>query len=115
MGTPPARPAAPSPLSSRGGTRTRVGAVALTSRQLVVNQRIAQAAMRRAAALEARLAGRRAPGPRACPRRGRVAPTLAQLRVNDRIARAALARTRALAARVPGVEPPRRRPAGAWS
>ena len=62
--------------------------------------------MRRAAALEARLAGRRAPAARACPRRGRVAPTLAQLRVNDRIARAALARTRALAARVPGVEPP---------
>jgi len=106
-GTPPPageRPA--TPLSSRGGTRTRAGAVGMTSRQLVVNQRIAQAAIRRVAALEARLAGRPAPAAPARARRGRVAPTLAQLRVNDRIARAALARVRALAARVPGAEPP---------
>jgi hypothetical protein len=100
----PARPA--TPLSARGGTRRRAGAVALTARQLVVNQRIAQAAIRRAAALQARLAGRPAPSAPARARRGRVAPTLAQLRVNDRIARAALARVRALAARVPGAEAP---------
>jgi hypothetical protein len=115
VGTPAAQPAPPnrpaSPLSSRGDSRAGAGAVALTSRQVMVNQRIAQAAIRRVAALEARLAGRSAPAGRACSKRGRVAPTLAQLRVNDRIARAALARTRALAARVHGVERPPAPPA----
>jgi hypothetical protein len=110
VGRPSTQPATPSrpatPLSSRGGTRARAGAVAMTPRQLVVNQRIAQAAIRRVAALEARLAGRPAPAAPARARGGRIALTLAQLRVNDRIARAALARVRALAARIPGAEAP---------
>jgi hypothetical protein len=115
IGTPAPEAATPTrpttPLSSRGGTRRRAGAVALTSRQLVVNQRIAQAAIRRVAALEARLAGRPAPAAPARARLVRVAPSLAQVRVNDRIARAALRRVRALAARIPGAEAPPAAPA----
>jgi len=88
------------------GPRRRARAVALTPRQLLINQRIAQAAIRRVAALEARLAGRPAPRAAARPRRARVALSLAQLRINHRIALTALRRVTALAARIEGTPVP---------
>jgi len=48
-------PARPRPLVVRGGGGGDPGAVRLDARQLLINQRIAQAALRRVAALEARL------------------------------------------------------------
>jgi xanthine/CO dehydrogenase XdhC/CoxF family maturation factor len=71
----------------------------LTAGQLLINQRIYQAAIRRASTLEARLD--RKPAPTFGSRKGgTVTFTVRQLRVNQRIAQAAVRRAIALVARV---------------
>jgi hypothetical protein len=88
--------------------------VALSVRQLRINQRIAQAALRRVRALEARVAGRRVPRrPRGAADRVRL--TRGQLIVNQRISQAALRRVAALEARLEGRRPPARAPQAAPS
>ena len=90
---PPARP------------RPRAAGLPLTVQQMFVNQRIAQAAIHRVAAIEARIEGRTPPPPPAVDR-SRVRLTLGQLRVNHRIGRVALARVRAVERRFRGHSAP---------
>lgn len=92
----------------RGAPR-RTDRVEFSVRQLRINQRIAQAALRRVRALEARLAGRPVPR-RLQGRAGVVRLTRAQLVVNQRISQAALRRVAVLEARLAGRRPPARRP-----
>jgi hypothetical protein len=87
--------------------------VYVTVAQLRIDQRIAQAALRRVRRLEAIVLGRPAPRfPRS--RGGRIALTAGQLRINQRVARAALRRVLVLEARLDGRPPPprARRPRG---
>jgi stage II sporulation protein D len=78
--------------------------VELSAGQLRINQRIAQAAVRRVNALEARLDGRASSRPaRSAP--GRVRLSAAQLRINQRISQAAVRRVNALEARLDGRAP----------
>ncbi|MDX6556881.1 MAG: hypothetical protein QOD86_3076 [Miltoncostaeaceae bacterium] len=97
------------PRPPRGNPRP--GRVKLSEGQLRINQRIAQAALRRARALEARLAGRPVPR-RPRSERGTVRLTRAQLAVNQRISQTALRRIARLEARIEGRTPPRRPEAG---
>lgn len=85
------------------------GTVELSARQLLVNQRIAQAAIRRVSALEAKLVG--APAPTAAGQPGRVTLSVRQLVINQRIARAAIHRVDVLAARIDGEPAPPAPPA----
>lgn len=86
------------------------GTVELSARQLLVNQRIAQAAIRRVSALEAELDGAPAPT-RAAGQPGRVTLSVRQLVINQRIARAAIHRVDVLAARIDGEPAPPAPPA----
>jgi hypothetical protein len=104
---PPATTTGPGPGAGPPRAHRGPGRVRLTEGQLRINQRIAQAALRRVRALEARLAGRPVPR-RPRPARGTVRLTRAQLAVNQRIAQAALRRIARLEARIEGRRPPRR-------
>ena len=79
----------------------------LTVAQLRINQRMSQAALRRARALEAVLDGRPAPPEAPAGKTSAVALTVRQLRINQRIAQAALRWVIRLEARVDGRPAPR--------
>ncbi|WP_217915012.1 hypothetical protein [Miltoncostaea marina] len=82
------------------GGRAAAGGVRVSAGQLLINQRISQAALRRLAVVEALRANR--PPPRARDRSDdgrRVTVSAAQLRINQRIAQAAVRRANALAGR----------------
>ncbi len=85
-------------------------AVTLSRAQLAINQRIAQAAVRRVNALEARFEGRPVPNPPDTPK-GKVTLSVGQLLINQRISQAAVRRVNALTARVEGRPVPAARPA----
>jgi glucose/arabinose dehydrogenase len=92
--------ACPAPGSSppeRQGAR----AVRLSAGQLLINQRISQAAVRRVNALADRLDGRPVTPPSPRPA-GRVTLSVKQLRINQRISQAAVRRVNALTARIEG-------------
>jgi N-acetylneuraminic acid mutarotase len=97
--TEPAAPAA----HGRHGAR---GRIRVTLRQLRIDQRIAQAALRRVRALEATVLGRPAPRPPRSGAKDRVTLTARQLRINQRVARVALRRVLVLEARIDGRPPP---------
>jgi hypothetical protein len=87
-------------------TRVRVHAtVELRAQQLLVNQRIAQAAIRRLGALQAKVDG--VPAPSGDDGRvGRVGLSIRQMRINQRISQAAVRRVNALTALVDGEPEP---------
>lgn len=95
----PAPPAAePAPVRSPKTTPRRshqrpAARVELSARQLRINQRIAQAAMRRVNAVLARL-GEPVPAPRRARSGGRIELTPGQLLINQRISQAAVRRAR---------------------
>jgi hypothetical protein len=104
---PPAQPqAGPSPAPA---PHAHHGRIRVTLRQLRIDQRIAQAALRRVRALEAAVLGRPAPKPRGAGH-SRIALTAGQLRINQRVARAALRRVLVIQARLDGRPPPPRAP-----
>jgi hypothetical protein len=72
----------------------------LSARQLLINQRIGQAAIRRLNAVTAKLDGRPAPAPTTTHKRGTVTLSAAQLLINQRIYQAAIRRAAALEARL---------------
>jgi hypothetical protein len=80
--------------------------VRLTAAQLRINQRIAQAAVRRINALTAMVDGLPAPKPGAGDTSARVTLSAEQLRINQRISQAAVRRANALADRVPDLPHP---------
>lgn len=88
------------------GAEPRKGKITLSATQLLINQRIGQAAIRRLNALEARLEGRPAPAPATGGKRGRVTLSAAQLLINQRIYQAGVRRANALEARLEGRTPP---------
>jgi hypothetical protein len=84
-----------------GGGGAAPARFTLSARQLLINQRIGQAAIRRLAAVEARLDGRPAPPfPNAGRRGGAVSLTAKQLLINQRIYQAAIRRAAMLEARL---------------
>jgi hypothetical protein len=93
LGGPEPRPTPP------GGSG---GNVHLTAGQLLINQRISQAALRRVAVLEAVAAGESTPTDSQTDTAARVKLSVAQLRINQRISQAAVRRVNALAARLDG-------------
>ena len=90
---------APDRVTVRAPTPRSVAGLAVTAAQLQINDRIARTALHRAAALEARLAGREEPDP---PRAEAVTLSAAQLLATQRVAQAALRREAALRARLDG-------------
>ena len=94
-----------------GGGAPRSGKVRVSARQLAINQRISQAALRRLALVEALRQGRPTPRSKNVSRGGgRVRVSAIQLRINQRIAQAAVRRANALAGRptAPGANSTRR-------
>jgi hypothetical protein len=105
--TPPAEPQAPPPPPPRPAHHPR-DRIPVTLAQLKIDQRIAQAALRRVRALEAIVLGRPAPPRRPRPgARTHLTLTAGQLRINQRVARTALRRVHVLEARLDGRPPPR--------
>ncbi len=98
----PAPAAAPAPRARRGGAAR----IRLTPRQFLINQRIAQAALLRLRAIEARAEGLPAPARSrsGAPRRVRVSAR--QLLITQRIAQAALRLHASIEARLEGRPPP---------
>lgn len=80
--------------------------ITLSARQLLISQRIAQAALRRLRAVEAVLDGRPAPAAAARRRGGTVTLSARQLLINQRIGQAGVRLADALEARVAGKRPP---------
>jgi hypothetical protein len=76
--------------------------ITLSARQLLINQRIGQAAIRRLNAVEATLDGRPVPTTTARRNRGTVTLSARQLLINQRIYQAGVRRAAALEARVEG-------------
>jgi Lysyl oxidase/Bacterial Ig domain len=86
-----------------GAPKGRTGRIRLTARQMLISQRIGQAAIRRLNAVEAKLDGKPAPAPPAAKaRRARVTLSARQLRINQRIFQAAVRKGEALEARLDG-------------
>ena len=80
--------------------------ITLSARQLLISQRIAQAALRRLRAVEATLDGRPVPTTAARRRGGTVTLSARQLLINQRIGQAGVRLADALEARVAGTAPP---------
>lgn len=97
---PVAAPAAPAATVAPPAAEPRAARVTLSARQLLINQRISQAAVRRVNALRARLGGPPAPPPRGSP--GTVRFSVAQMRINQRISQTAVRRVNAISAQLAG-------------
>ena len=89
--------------TTRGGTR---GRITLSARQLLINQRIGQAAIRRLNAVEAKLDGRPASTATAKKSASRVRLDARQMLINQRIYQAGVRRAAALEARLDGLPTP---------
>jgi len=83
-----------------GSPKGTKGRIRLTARQMLISQRIGQAAIRRLNAVEAKLDGKPAPAAPAARRHARVTLSAKQLRINQRIFQAAVRRGEALEARL---------------
>jgi hypothetical protein len=81
-------------------TPPKSGHFTLSAAQLLINQRIGQAAIRRLNAVAATLDGRPTPTPPTAHKRGTVTLSAAQLLINQRIYQAAIRRAAALEARL---------------
>lgn len=89
-----------------GAAAGKKGRIRLTARQMLISQRIGQAAIRRLDAVEATLDGAPAPAAARAHAHGRVTLSARQLRINQRIFQAAVRRGTALEARLDGTPPP---------
>ncbi len=89
-----------------GAGAKKKGRIRLTARQMLISQRIGQAAIRRLSAVEAKLDGRPAPATAAARRHGRVTLSAKQLRINQRIFQAGVRKGTALEARLDGTPAP---------
>lgn len=92
------RVAAPAGRTTGAGGR---GRITLSARQMLIGQRIGQAAIRRLNAVEARLDGGPAPAARRA-KGGAVELSVRQMRINQRVYQAAVRRAAALEARIEG-------------
>ena len=103
---PPACPVAAAAPAPRAARRSGAGRIRLTPRQFLINQRIAQAALLRLRAIEARAEGLPEPARSrsGAPRRVRVSAR--QLLITQRIAQAALRLHASIEARLEGRTPP---------
>jgi hypothetical protein len=101
------------PRPSRPAPGGKGGKVAFTVAQLRINQRIAQAALRKVLALEEIVLGRPAPAKRPAGGGGRLRLTAAHLRINQRTSQAALRKAMALEALLDGRPAPRASAGGA--
>ncbi|MGE0028427.1 MAG: lysyl oxidase family protein [Thermoleophilia bacterium] len=100
-------PAAGGARGGGGGGGSAPARFTLSAGQLLINQRIGQAAIRRLAAVEARLDGRPAPRfPGSGKGAGRVELSAGQLLINQRIYQAAIRRAASLEARLDGRRAP---------
>lgn len=104
--TPNPSPVAPGPADGPSGGTAKPGKFTLSAKQLLINQRIGQAAIRRLAAVEAKLDGKPAPT-FSKSGGGKVTLTAKQLLINQRIYQAGVRRAATLEARVAGTPAPK--------
>ena len=93
-------------VGTAGAGARKKGRIRLTARQMLISQRIGQAAGRRPGAAAAARAGAPAPAAARAHAHGRVTLSARQLRINQRIFQAAVRRGTALEARLDGTPPP---------